>query len=199
MGFKATLATLTLVGTIMAGSPEKSLAAPISQLSELYNSCSAPVEHEYNGHLYSLTPAGLSWLNAENSAKSLGGHLVTINDQAEQTWLNSQFSFPDQFWIGAFQDLGDPSYSEPAGGWKWINGESLAFTNWAGGEPNNNYVTEERWGAMHVFSEGLWADYHDDVRLPGIVERPVPEPSTLALVGTGALALASRRRRANRG
>ena len=25
-------------------------------------------------------------------------------------------------WIGLYQDLNDPNYSEPAGGWKWVNG-----------------------------------------------------------------------------
>lgn len=127
-----------------------------------------------NGHRYALTSAMTSWTEAEAEAEALGGHLVTINNAAEQTWLNDQFPFPDQYWIGLFQNFDSPEYSEPAGGWEWINGDAMAYTNWATsqGEPNNNYPSGEQWGAMHVWAEGLWNDYHDDTVLRGIIEIP---------------------------
>ena len=43
-----------------------------------------------------------------------------------------------------FQDLNDPMYSEPGGGWKWITGEPWVYTNWLIGEPNR--------GLNHMFT-----------------------------------------------
>ena len=40
-------------------------------------------------------------------------------------------------WIGFYQDLNDPNYSEPSGGWKWIDGTPLSYSNWAANEPND--------------------------------------------------------------
>ena len=41
-------------------------------------------------------------------------------------------------WIGLYHDLNDPNYSEPANGWKWVDGTSLTYENWNSGEPNNS-------------------------------------------------------------
>ena len=40
--------------------------------------------HEYDGHYYVLTSGPMDWTQAESEAKSLGGHLVTVNSQAER-------------------------------------------------------------------------------------------------------------------
>src|SRR5438105_7832060 len=57
----------------------------------------------YGGHLYApLTLGGgqWSWSQLEANAVALGGHLVTINDQAEEDWLLSTFGRLGSFWIG---------------------------------------------------------------------------------------------------
>ena len=64
-----------------------------------------------NGHLYRLTEGrywGIhdesanvyqpDWFDAE--AESWGGHLVTINDPAENHWLIATFGANQEFWIG---------------------------------------------------------------------------------------------------
>ena len=48
---------------------------------------------------YVLTPV-MSWTASEAYANSLGGHLVVINDQAEQDLLVSEFGGTETFWIG---------------------------------------------------------------------------------------------------
>ena len=30
-------------------------------------------------------------------------------------------------WIGFYQDANDPNYSEPSGGWKWVNQNYYAY------------------------------------------------------------------------
>lgn len=44
-----------------------------------------------NGHWYRLTSEALSWHEAEAEAVAAGGHLVTINDAAENQWLVATF------------------------------------------------------------------------------------------------------------
>lgn len=119
-----------------------------------------PASEGGNGHWYGLTATG-TWQAAEAEAVANGGHLVTMNDQAEQDWLNATFPFEDgPLWTGFWQDTTDPGYSEPAGGWKWISGEPVTLTNWAGGEPNEAppAETNEDRAQMHAFAPGRWQD-----------------------------------------
>ena len=64
----------------------------------------------------------------------VGGHLVVINSQNEQNWLNATFGTGTnaQYWIG-FTDV------EQEGNWVWINGDPVIYTNWApDGQPDGS-------------------------------------------------------------
>ena len=88
-----------------------------------------PVVH--NGHTYYLLD-NKPWVAQEAEAVSLNGHLVTINDAAENTWVWDTFGSPN---AGLFFGLTDVS-SE--GTFVWTSGETVTFTNWRFGEPNNS-------------------------------------------------------------
>jgi hypothetical protein len=127
--------------------------------------------HGYNGHLYALTDGGKTWQGAESEAVSQGGHLVSINNSAEQNWLVSQFGgWPNSYWIGFFQL---PGSEEPDKGWVWVSGEPVTFTNWANfdgtTEPNNGEGIESV-AAMNEHRDGLWNDLPPDRTLPGVIE-----------------------------
>jgi hypothetical protein len=45
---------------------------------------------EYEGHAYRLTEP-MDWYAAEDLAVSVGGHLVTVDDAAEDQWIYDTF------------------------------------------------------------------------------------------------------------
>ncbi len=118
-----------------------------------------------NGHLYYLLSAN-GWLEAENEAVSLGGHLATINDPAEQDWVWATFGPDSSFqtgplWIG-LNDVVEE------GAFVWSSGEPAGFTYWKPGEPrgdvpNEDYVAMDTANQPPVGNPGRWNDYQPDI------------------------------------
>ncbi|MCP4245957.1 MAG: hypothetical protein GY778_02810, partial [bacterium] len=122
----------------------------------------------YGGHRYLLTES-MSWTDAEAYAQSLGGHLVTINDAAEQQWLVANFSRLGNVWLG----LNDAA-SE--GSWVWADGAAVGYTAWASGEPNSG----ASYDYARMGSNGLWYDSSNGSSYQGLVElegSDVPGPA----------------------
>ena len=67
---------------------------------------------------------GPSWEEAEANAVKLGGHLVTINDAAENEWLSTTYGKQtDILWIGYSDRISE-------GSWKWSDNDKSSYTNW---------------------------------------------------------------------
>jgi hypothetical protein len=93
-----------------------------------------PFVNPANGHGYTmLTPS--SWTDAEAGAVSMGGHLATVRNLAENDWLRTTFqpfaADPNASLLIGFTDAAQE------GTFVWTSGEPVTFTNWAAGEPNN--------------------------------------------------------------
>lgn len=116
----------------------------------------------YNAHQYQLTSEFLFWSEAQTEALSLGGNLVTINDASEEAWLKETFGETEGFWIG----LND---QDQEGHFEWISGESVSYTNWAPGEPNN-IGGEQDYVWMNYGTEHKWDDRPSTRLLRGIIE-----------------------------
>jgi len=146
-----------------------------------------PINNPANGHsYYLLSPA--TWGNAETFAQTLGGHLVTINDAAENTWINQNFMVTHPT-LNPFFGLTDDGHF---GTWTWISGEPVTYLNWGPGEPNFSF---EHFGNLFEQTSpypGAWNNTSDAL-LYSIAE-DVPEPSALSL-GMLAIGLAIARRR----
>ena len=92
----------------------------------------------YGGHTYALFDEGVSWDNAKKSCEKRGGHLVCINDEKEQQFLQTLVAGGGLpfYWIGL-------SDAEIEGTFKWVNGDPLTYTNWCQDQPDNWQGSED--------------------------------------------------------
>lgn len=140
-----------------------------------------------NGHYYEPIASSVTWSEANAAAVQAGGHLATVQSAAENEFV-FQLVNADRYWkdfgestanwgpwLGGRQEISAP---EPAGGWNWVTGESLSFTKWIGGEPNNQQLQSGlQENSLHFFSSpsgtrgSHWNDFFDDpvYRLNGYV------------------------------
>lgn len=110
-------------------------------------------EQSYGGHTYAVSSKRLKWDDAKKFAEEAGGYLVILADMEENDFILQTYRTPletheDVLWIGL-------SDADVEGVFRWVNGEGLSFTNWAYGEPNNAYGTQD-YG--HMYADGTWDD-----------------------------------------
>lgn len=148
-----------------------------------------PIINTTNGNLYYLLSEN-TWSASEREARTLGGHLVTINDESEQLWVYQMFAFFDgntnrALWIGLNDRAVEASFV-------WANAEPVTYTNWAPNEPGNSgqFGTED---AAHLWppgfsNSGQWNDLTETVTrftrerlitLHGVVEVEPPKVEPL--------------------
>ena len=151
-----------------------------------------PVTNPSNGHYYLLLDSA-TWKASEGEAVAQGGHLATIRNQAEEDWVVHTFgNYGDQqrlLWIG----LTDMAKKFHFG---WSSDESLSYTCWAEGEPNNAGRGEDFVAIYYPNHSqgGRWNDWNDRTEDPiglplnGVVEI-VPINVLHSVLGEAATAL----------
>ena len=121
----------------------------------------------------------LTWFEAESYAQCLTNeaHLASVHSAAEVELFTSWTAEREMpwHWIGIYQDFDSPEFSEPSGGWTWIDGSPLDFTNWAGPEPNNGSGFEHHGHMNHVnWGMGVWNDGAGDIyEFSGLIQVPI--------------------------
>ncbi|MDW3195083.1 MAG: SdrD B-like domain-containing protein [Cytophagales bacterium] len=120
----------------------------------------------FNGHTYYISTIPNFWPEAQAAAQAIGANLVAINDAAENEFVRTLTS--STIWIG-LNDLASE------GNFVWSNGESVTYTNWGPGEPNNN--NNEDIVEMSAIT-GLW----NDAKVSGVVPTYIVEFNSI-LVG----------------
>ena len=155
--------------------------------------------HAGKTYVYQDTPQTYAVARAE--AVGLGGYLVSINDAAEQAWLETALApivpgEPRVSYIGLWND--------GTFNWQWESGEALTYTNWRqfgeGGYlfPEPTQTPGEFVAVMYTNNPpiplGRWADTFDSDLWPAIYElNPtgvIPEPVTMAGVFLGIAGVA---------
>ena len=106
----------------------------------------------FNGHTYRYYSTPVTWYEANYYSQKLGGHLVTITSEAENSFV---FSLCDKTESHIGISRGDD------GNLCWVTGESLSYTNWKTGEPYSWWENDERsenYGVFSVNRDGTWND-----------------------------------------
>lgn len=153
------LAVAALAGCSDSDSPTS--PDPAKSFPEAVAVIQGPVQNPVNGHHY-YRLASSDWTSAETTAAHfLGGHLVSIGDAFENSFVMSNFANAPgsgRVWLG-LSDAGTE------GEFVFSDGSDLAYTNWEPGEPNN--VDDEDYVAMYS-GNGRWVDVKDLANPPGI-------------------------------
>jgi hypothetical protein len=92
----------------------------------------------FNGHQYQVFEDAKTWTDAKAQCEKLGGYLVTINNQAEQAFIESLISKGKKnfYWIGG--------YCNADRVFRWVTGEPMTYNNWVRGEPNNHQGRQDK-------------------------------------------------------
>lgn len=78
---------------------------------------------------YYFVKNSFTWLNAENDCIQRGGHLASITNSFESSFLRNlgQENSAHMFWIGGTNIL-------IPGSWNWMDGMAFSYSNWAQGK-----------------------------------------------------------------
>lgn len=136
----------------------------------------------FQGHTYYLLTQN-TWAGSEAEAIALGGHLVTVNDAAEQAFLVDQFSnvngVQPHLWLG----LNDVAAE---GVFVWASGEPVTYSNFFAGEPNGFFPTEDYVATISttIVSGSQWFDSLDQLSFQGAPFHGVVEVAALTVTNT---------------
>ena len=122
----------------------------------------------------------MRWGDAAAYAESIGGHLVTIEDDAENRFLldlAKERGSSQNFWIGLSDQVQE-------GIFLWVTGESSIYSNWNTGEPNN--AGNEDYVMMDYDASYAWNDVPVGDASPFIVEFEVKLDTVATAIATQA-------------
>ncbi|MGA2233830.1 MAG: lectin-like protein [Tepidisphaeraceae bacterium] len=98
-----------------------------------------PITDPANGNQYYLLSSD-TWNGSEAQAVALGGTLATVQNLAENSWIQNTFGplvgdGGSSLWIGFYDPIpNDGTGAQHAADFIWASGAPVTYTNWAFGE-----------------------------------------------------------------
>jgi hypothetical protein len=115
-----------------------------------------------NGHCYRFDAAPRDFATATAACGAAGGHLVSLDDDAENEFVLQMHD--DDHWIGASDQRDDRAAG--VGNYGWVTGEPWSYERWEQGQPNAHAVDcPDESGGAHCYEhcayqngDGNWLD-----------------------------------------
>lgn len=155
---------------------------------DVYASDYVPVVTEvYDGHIYALYDLEMAWSFARDLCADMGGHLLTINDAAEQAYVETLINKGSKYgyWLGGTNFT--TTETDVNGPYRWVTKEAFSYTNWGAGEPNfsGERGTRERFAEIRRDNNGKWNDAYNTNRSGrGFILEIEPAEEDIAATGS---------------
>ena len=93
----------------------------------------------------------MSWSKAEEHCGQLDGHLASVTSLEENDWLGLELSsqVSGSLWLGG--------QWSPGSNWTWSDSSEWVWTNWASGQPSQQYNPE--CALLHTTTGYSWGSY----------------------------------------
>lgn len=136
---------------------------------------------EHNGHRYYCSATNLNWMDARDAAAASGGYLATIDNAAENAFLQPKIG-ANVAWIG-FNDMATE------GSFAWVSGDPVTYTNWRSGDPNDaggncstaGAIGQADFTVIHK-NDGQWLDRQGCMAYEFIMEVPCNGGATVTQI-----------------
>jgi hypothetical protein len=119
------------------------------------------------GKSYKVFNQPLSWHEAQERCRAMGGHLAIVTNERESGFLLSLLRAQglDATWLGATDERVE-------GQWMWVDGSPMRYSNWdlAQRQPNNK-MGSEHYLMILASRDGKWSDQpdHSDQYRPSFI------------------------------
>lgn len=141
-----------------------------------------PFVNPANGHAYYVNESAMTWAQAEAWAVSDGGHLVSINNSAEDVWMHSHLGLSSgYYWLGGRDTAVEGVFA-------WVSGEPFSYQNFIVGEPDDDVATGGG-GDYLALSAANWGWLDTNGTLTGLVTGAIAEVASPTGVGTPSAAM----------
>ena len=136
-------------------------------LEAFLNPPSVWIVNPANGHAYKRIYCE-NIADAMDQATAENAYLVSINDPAENEWLQGIFE-RENFWIGL-------SDTAEEGQWAWHSGEPVTYTDWGEHEGDGGNTEMKDYAIILGFHNGKWmavapGDHHTNFTKRAVLER----------------------------
>ena len=124
---------------------------------------------------YCSDNSNYNYWEAKQKAEQSGGYLAVVCSAAENQFIRdgmSSVSNPaDEAWIGLNDEANE-------GHFRWVNGSTCGYRNWAAGEPNDEHNNSNYHGGDNVIlhrNSGEWKDRNGRAKYEFVMEVPCDE------------------------